>query len=74
MNQPAAELGETRAGALADAIRLERHRQRKKQAEVARSAGLAQATVSEAENGRASLEAFQAIATALGIDLPEVAP
>lgn len=67
-NQTAADLGET----WADVIRLERHRQRLKQAEVAHKADLAQATVSEAENGRASLEAFQAIAAALRINLPEV--
>lgn len=56
----------------ADAIYVERHRQRLKQVEVARLVGLDQATISYAERGFASEESFRAIAKALGIELPEV--
>lgn len=53
----------------AEAIRLERHRRRLKQEDVARLTGLDQTTVSKAEGGRGGLNAFQAIARALKVDL-----
>lgn len=53
----------------ADTIRLERHRRRWKQEDVAARAGLDQTTVSKAESGRASDETYRAIAEALGLDL-----
>lgn len=55
----------------ADFVRLERHRRRMQQAEVAERAGLDQTTVSKAEAGRARDETYKAIADALGIALPE---
>jgi transcriptional regulator with XRE-family HTH domain len=57
----------------APAIRAERARQGLEQTEVAKLAGLNQATVSRAESGRGSEATFRAIAAALGIELPEVA-
>lgn len=59
--------------ARAEAIRVERARQRLKQQEVADKAKLNQATVARAENGQGSAEVYAAIAEALGIELPEVA-
>ncbi len=56
----------------ADAIYVERHRRRLKQADVATLTGLDQTTVSKAELGTASDETFRTIADAYGIKLPEV--
>lgn len=58
--------------AWADAIYVERHRRRLKQADVAVLIGLDQSTVSNAERGDASDETYAAIAKALDIQLPEV--
>lgn len=53
----------------ADAIRVERVRRRLRQADVAEMANLDQATVSNAEFGRALVQTYEAIARALGLDL-----
>lgn len=53
------------------AIRVERARLKLKQGEVATMAGLDQGTVSKAEDGRGSDATYEAIAAALGIELPE---
>lgn len=53
------------------AIRVERARLRLKQDEVAKKAGLNQATVSKAEDGIGSDATYEAIAAALAIELPE---
>lgn len=58
--------------AWAETIRLERHRQRRLQIDVAEAAGVNQSTVVEAERGKASLETFLSIAAALGVTLVEV--
>ena len=55
----------------ADAIYVERHRRRLKQDDVAKLAGLDQTTVSKAELATARDETYEAIATALDIELPE---
>lgn len=55
----------------ADAIRIERARQRLSQLDVAQKANVSQPTVSKAELGRGSDETYAAIAKALGIELPE---
>jgi transcriptional regulator with XRE-family HTH domain len=55
------------------AIRVERARRRLKQGQVATMAGLDQATISKAEDGRGSEATYRAIAAALDIDLPEAA-
>jgi DNA-binding XRE family transcriptional regulator len=52
-----------------DELRLERLRQRIKQVDLAAVAGIAQATVSETENGRGSYESCGAMAKALDIEL-----
>lgn len=52
-----------------ETLRLERHRQRLTQAEVALRAGLSQKVVSTVESGRGALQSFLDVATALGIDL-----
>lgn len=51
---------------------VERHRQHRKQAEVAKAAGVDQTTLSGAERGQGSLDTFIAIASALGVTLVEV--
>lgn len=55
----------------ADAIYMERHRQRLSQEDVARLSGVDQTTVSKAELASARDETYEAIAKALGIELPE---
>lgn len=55
----------------ASAIRAERARQDLKQEVLAKKVGVTQGTISKAEDGRGSPETFQAIAQALGIELPE---
>lgn len=67
------ELTETADMRRADAIRIERVRQRLHQDEVARKAEVTQPTVSKAENGIGSDETYAAIARVLGIELPEAA-
>lgn len=53
----------------ADAVRVERVRRRLTQGDVAKMANLDQATVSNAEFGRARIQTYEAIAHALGVDL-----
>ena len=52
-----------------DAIRVERVRRRLTQEDVAKMADLDQATVSNAEFGRARIQSYEAIARALGVNL-----
>jgi transcriptional regulator with XRE-family HTH domain len=53
----------------ADALRLERHRRRLSQADVAEQAGVATRVVSKVEAGRGSAASVIAIAKALDVDL-----
>lgn len=57
--------------AWADTIRLERHRRRLKQDDVAHISRLDQGTVSRAESGIGSDQTYRAIARALGVELPK---
>jgi transcriptional regulator with XRE-family HTH domain len=58
--------------AWAQTLYVERHRQRRTQVDVSEDAGVHQTTVADVERGRGSLEAFFAVANALGVTLVRV--
>lgn len=58
--------------AWAEVIRLERHRRRESQTEVAKRAGVDQKVVSKVENGSATLDTTVRIAAALGLTVSEL--
>ena len=53
-----------------DTLRMERHRRRLSQAQVAEKAGVDQTTVSKVESGGGLIDSFVAIARALNVGLP----
>jgi HTH-type transcriptional regulator/antitoxin HipB len=55
-----------------EVIRLERHRQRLNQTEVAKRAGTDQKVVSKVENGAATLDTTVRIAAALGLTVTDL--